>query len=160
MKNPLLLILFVFLFITCKKATTDLPRNNPHDKWSPLHNTLPPNLVLSKFQRTSGGYIYAGNGVDMQIFLKNTGEGIAKDVHANITSTSTYINIKSFPNRQFYDINVGEERMGIQTFNTDNYTFTFIIDWSTPVGTVIPFNMDITASPNYHKTETFSLVVH
>ena len=156
MKNTMFSILFflAIFFSGCTKEIPDLPRNNPNDFQSDKYI---PKLKFSRWERTnSNNPIHSGDVVNLAIYLKNIGNGRATGVQANISSSSNYITPTNFGTKPFDVMNVGAEGQGFYVFNTDAYTIAFTVSSSTPIGTVIVFNI---SNSTYNLSDNFSLTV-
>ena len=150
-------------FSNCKKGF-DLERNNPNDSNSTnyVHPPAPsPTLIFSRYARTNSinNIIHSGDNVNLAVYLKNTGNGLATGVQANISSSSSYVSPTNLGTHPFENIAVGSEQYGYFVFNTDDYTITFHVSSSAPIGTVMTFNLNISASPSYTWTDSFTLTV-
>jgi hypothetical protein len=147
MRTLSILFLYILIFSGCTK---DLPRNNPKDINSNNYVPPPPQLVFSRYIVEQGNDS-AGGTVYLTIYLKNVGQGSAQKVQVNISSSSSYISPTTFGTHSFDDMAAGAEGEGYYVYNTDPYTIIFTLSNSTPIGTLITFNMAVTASSTFQN---------
>ena len=106
--------------------------------------------------------------VYLLVNIKNSGTSMARDVHATISSTSSYVSglepTTSISYNSHYntaDISPGYSKYGYagSTPSFHDYTLSFKIAKNTPAGTVIPLNMNITDEAGNTWTDSFDITV-
>lgn len=163
-------LILITLFCGCEEL--DLPRDNPADNKNNTNTIGGVSLKFSKYTIVSDdngdAIINKNETVYLAVYIKNTGSADASGVKASISATSSYISQLSPTTQVEYnnasysnDIPAGYEKFGNAGYalNYNNYTVKFKVSNTTPSGTVIHFNMNITDGAGNNWTEGFDITV-
>jgi hypothetical protein len=123
-------------------------------------------IVFSKYTVTydnnNDGVINKGETVYLRVYLKNNGTQTVTSVSATMTTASSYVsNIYPTALNSFGDISAGSETYA--SYSTDPnfnyYSWRFTVSSSTPTGTSITFNLNITDGQGNTWTSSFLVTV-
>ena len=147
----------------CGEFHWDLPRDNPLDlQAEDTGNTEEdaPALSFSKFDvysdDNSDQEINPGESVSLRVYLENTGSRRAVDVHATFTTNSDYItNVANNEAVDYNTIYIGDS--GYPEFASSFLSFD--VSSSTPAGTEITWNVEITDEQGNVWEDEFTVTV-
>jgi len=163
-------LLVVYCITSCEKKDLNwnLPRDNPLDTGSTNNNsTKVPILNYSKYSvyndDNGDGIINKGETIKLKVYVKNNGTSTANGVKGTITTSNSYIsNLLPTTNVDYNsytsgnDIPAGQERYGYYAFA---YTVQFTVSNTTPIGSNIIFNMNITDDFGNNWADSFTITV-
>ena len=113
-----------------------------------------------KSDNNGDGIVNKGESVQLQLYLKNTGTSTANKVRASVSCTSSYVTGLSPTNNSFYyggfSYNSDYIGSGKEGYDYDN-KLSFTVSNSTPVGTVLTFNLNITDDSGNTWTDKFTI---
>ena len=141
---------------------TDIHGNTWNDIFTVTVKAQGSNIVLSKYSvysdSNNDGIINKGEGIRLDLVIKNTGISTAKEVSVTVKSTSSYIsnlkyyfNVGGFRNINFGDITANQE--------ANNNGLMFTVSSSAPNGAVINFTVDMEDKYGNTWTDSFSVTV-
>jgi len=148
--------------ITFNLSITDAQGNSWTQSFSVTVQATGANIQYSRntiYNDTNGdGIINKEETIDLQVYLKNTGNSDASGVTATMTTTSSYIsNLSPTSTISYGTISAGSESDYGNNFY--RYSWSFDVSSSTPTGTQIPFTLNITDSQGNTWTSGFSVTV-
>lgn len=141
---------------------TDIHGNTWDDIFTVKVKAQGSNIVFSKYSiysdSNNDGIINKGEGILLDLVIKNTGISTAKEVSVTVKSTSPYIsNLKYYYNvGGFRDIIFGDITAN-QEVNNNGLMFT--VSSSAPNGAVINFTVDMEDKYGNTWTDSFSVTV-
>jgi uncharacterized membrane protein len=154
-----ILFAVTIVLVGCDELQWDLPRDNPLDN-NTEDTENSPEVCFSKYDVYSDGnndqVINPGESISLRVYLKNTGNSSALDVHATFTTNSDYItNLSENVSVDYNTIDTGEVKY-------PEFASSFLnigISSSAPPGEVITFNIEITDGNNNTWTDEFTVTV-
>jgi hypothetical protein len=149
MKNLSIILLCVGLLQACVLNLPDSIAG--YEKRSPVIE-FDKYIVYSDYN--GDGIINKGEGIELQVWLKNTGTREANGVYATFSTASMYVDY-TFERSCYY----GDIPEGTSTNGNYYDAISFIVSSSTPAGTQIPINISITDWSDNTWTESFTITV-
>ncbi|MDD5260041.1 MAG: hypothetical protein PHD29_08740 [bacterium] len=176
----LVLVLLAFIVTGCNKSD-DVTDPAPDEQAATV--TTNPDIEYSRYaiilDTNKNGLINAGETIELQVYLKNTGDCQVNNVFATLSTTSsvvTLIPFGSYSKASFKDVNgndylpIGQEsnfgRAYYYDGNNDTdyyskvYSYTFQVSSSAAAGTSISFSLAITAAGGLSWTRDFNVMVN
>ena len=155
------LLIVAFHFNSCTKMEWDLKKDNPFDS-----NNSSPTIDISSVtvvcDNNEDGKINSGETVYLKVYLTNNGTGLANDVSASFSSNSSYISsFSSIGDLHFGNIQRGATQYGGYSYapNYYEYTLSFKVNQTTPIGTVIPIGVNIKDADGHNWSKSFNVTV-
>ena len=152
-------------------SISDEAGNTWSDQFTVIVSATGANIKFSKFEvvadNNGDGIINKGEAIKLKVYLQNQGSSDANKVRGTITTSDSYISslVPTTPvpynnSSSYYDyIPIGSERYGYFAGAYPDYTLSFTVSSSTPPGTNITFNVEITDETGNSWNDTFIITV-
>ena len=163
-KNNVILFLLTMIFL-CGCDKMQLVRDNPLDGQNNENQIKGICLMFDNYDVASDsngdGIVNSGENIGLGIKLKNTGSSSAIGVYATFSCSSSYVlNYSPSNTIRYDDISSGNSKYNYSYYGSISPTLTLKISSSTPKGTKIPINVNITDAQGNSWKDSFEVVVY